>query len=103
VSSLDWLVPIVGLLGFGGLLGWCAAHFVKTVGRVVGCVCGAIFILVQLLAYYGLAEVHWDKVAQAAPATEVASGALRFFWKIMTYNLPFTGGFAVGFWRGWKS
>jgi uncharacterized membrane protein (Fun14 family) len=100
---LDRLIPIVALLGFGGLLGWSAAHFLKTAGRLVGCACGALFILLQVLAYYGLAEIHWDKIARVAPPAEVASGALRFFWKILTYNLPFTGGFTVGFWRGWKA
>jgi len=100
---LDRLIPIVGCLGLGGLLGWSAAYFIKSVGRVVGCIVGALFILLQVLAYYGLAEIHWERVAQVAPPAEVASGALHFLWKILTYNLPFTGGFAAGFWRGWRA
>ncbi len=96
------LLSVLGTLGIGGLLGWGAAHALRTVGRMLGCLLGVVFILAQVLAYYGIAEIHWDKVAQAAPSTDVASHGFRALWKIMTYNLPFTGGFGAGFWLGMK-
>lgn len=93
---------ILSILGFGGLLGFFAGTAVKTVSRMVGCILGIVFILMQLLAYYGIAEWHWNRIGDfvtgpAASAAETATGAL---WKVLTYNLPFTGGFSAGFYLG---
>ena len=93
---------ILSTLGFGGLLGFVSGMAVRTLGRMVGCMLGVIFILMQLMAYYGLAEWHWNRIADfvtgpAATAAEAATGAL---WKILTYNLPLTGGFTAGFYLG---
>lgn len=100
---MDALLPIVGTLGIGGFLGWAAATFLKTAGRVVGCVIGLVFILMQVLAYYGIAEWHWAGIVHAVgPAADVARHGGSVLWKLLTYNLPFTGGFAAGFWWGMK-
>jgi len=93
------LTAVLGTLGVGGLLGYWAGTAVKTIGKLAGCGLGVLFILMQVLAYYGLAEWHWDRIADAitgpgASAADVASGWL---WKVMTYNLPFGGGFGAGF------
>ncbi|MEA3403005.1 MAG: FUN14 domain-containing protein [Armatimonadota bacterium] len=98
------LPAIVSTLGVGGLLGYGAGVAVKSVTRLVGCLIGVLFILMQVLAYYGLAEWHWDRIAElvtgpAASAAQVASAKL---WKILTYNLPFTGGFAAGFYMAMR-
>lgn len=100
---MDRIWPIAGGLGLGGLLGWCAAYALKTIGRVLGCLLGVVFILLQVLAYYGIAEIHWSRVTELVPPEEVASGFFHGLWKILTYNLPFTAGFAAGFWRGMKT
>ena len=100
---MDWLLPFVGTLGVGGLLGWAAATFLRTTARMVGCIIGLVFILMQVLAYYGIAEWHWDAIAKAAsPAGQAAKAGGGLLWKVMTYNLPFTGGFAGGFYWGLK-
>lgn len=99
---MDSILPVATTLGLGGVLGWSAAHALKTVGKMLGCLLGIVFILLQVLAYYGIAEIHWDKAAQAAPATKIASEGFRVLWKVLTYNLPFTGGFGAGFWLGIK-
>lgn len=99
---MNSILPAVATLGVGGVLGWSAAHALKTVGKMLGCLLGVVFILLQILAYYGIAEIHWDKAAQAAPATQIASEGFRVLWKVLTYNLPFTGGFGAGFWLGIK-
>jgi len=94
-----YLGPILGTLGVGGLLGYGAGLAVKSVSRLLGCALGVVFILMQLLAYYGFAEWHWGAIANTvsgpgATAVHTVTGGL---WKILTYNLPFTGGFAGGF------
>ena len=100
---MDWLLPFAGTLGIGGFLGWAAATFIKTTGRIIGCIIGVVFILMQVLAYYGIAQWHWDVIGKAAgPAAEAAKHGGGFLWKILTYNLPFTGGFGAGFWWGMK-
>lgn len=100
---MDWFVPLVGTLGVGGFLGWAAANFIKTAGRIIGCLVGLVFVLMQVLAYYGIAEWHWDTLA---PVVEGVSGAAKSsggtLWKILTYNLPFSGGFGAGFWLTMK-
>ena len=42
----------------------------------------------QVLAYYNIADWHWGILAKHAG---------RFSWKILRYNLPFTGGCGAGF------
>jgi len=94
---------VLSTLGVGGLLGYFAGHAVKTMSRMAGCLLGVLFILMQLLAYYGFAEWQWEAIGQAAdPAATAARSGFSVLWRIMTYNLPFTGGFAGGFWYGWK-
>jgi uncharacterized membrane protein (Fun14 family) len=100
---MNWILPVAGTLGIGGLLGWAAATFLKTTTKIIGCAVGLVFILMQVLAYYGIAEWHWDLIAKAmGPAAAVAKHGAGALWKILTYNLPFTGGFAAGFWFGWR-
>ena len=57
------LPAIISTLGVGGLLGYGAGLVVRSVTRLVGCMLGVVFILMQVLAYYGLAEWHWDRIA----------------------------------------
>lgn len=98
---MDSLLPFVGTLGIGGLLGWAAATFIKTTARLVGCVIGLVFVLMQVLAYYGIAQWHWEALAHAAgPLSHAVHAGGGTLWKILTYNLPFTGGFGAGFWWG---
>jgi len=98
------LTAILSTLGVGGLFGYGAGVAVRSVTRLVGCLIGVIFILMQVLAYYGLAEWHWDRIAElvTGPAATAAQGASSTLWKILSYNLPFTGGFAAGFYLAMK-
>ncbi|MCE5236873.1 FUN14 domain-containing protein [bacterium] len=100
---MEVLIPIIGTLGVGGFLGWAAASFLKTTGRLIGCAIGLVFILMQVLAYYGIAQWHWDAIGHAVGGVgHAAQAGGKVLWKIMTYNLPFTGGFGAGFWWGMK-
>ena len=96
------LSVILSTLGVGGLFGWFTGTAVKTVSRLLGCLLGILFILMQLLAYYGFVEWHWDAISNfiMGPAATAADAASAKLWTILTYNLPFTGGFASGFYIG---
>lgn len=97
------LFTILGALGIGGILGYASASFVKMATRVVAIIIGFIFIVIQVLAYYGIMEWHWDVVQNLMPsASTAAKSGFSVLWKILIYNLPFTGGFGAGFWYGWK-
>jgi uncharacterized membrane protein (Fun14 family) len=97
------LFMVLGALGIGGILGYAAASFVKTATRVVAIIVGFIFIVIQVLAYYGIIEVHWDAMQSLMPsASTAAKSGFSALWKILVFNLPFTGGFGAGFWYGWK-
>jgi len=95
----DVLGPVLGTLGVGGLLGYAAGLAIKSVGRLIGCALGIVFILMQLLAFYGFAEWHWEAIGNviAGPGVDTVHTATGALWKVLTYNLPFTGGFATGF------
>ena len=93
---------VIATLGLGGVLGWSSAHALKTVGKMLGCLLGVVFILAQVAAFYGIAQIHWDKVAQHYPSAAAMKHGAGVMWKILTYNLPFAGGFGTGFWLGMK-
>jgi len=98
------LSVILSTLGVGGLLGYFTGTAVKTMSRLLGCLLGILFILMQLLAYYGFAEWNWGLISEwiMGPGASAADAATTKLWTILTYNLPFTGGFATGFYIGFR-
>lgn len=99
---MDKVAVVLATLGIGGVLGWSSAHAVKTVGKMLAILLGVVFIMLQVLAYYGLADIHWHKMAEHYPSAVALKHGASVMWKILTYNLPFTGGFGGGFWLGIK-
>ena len=100
---LEHLLPGIGMLGMGGLLGVACAITFKSAARLAGCVIGLPFILIQVLAYYKIVSVDWALVAHGTePAKHLAASGLEKLWRVMTYNLPLGGGFAAGFYVGWR-
>ena len=95
-TGVQSLLPDIGL---GGLLGVAAGYAVRVVGRVALLVIGLAFILVQLLAHFGIVTVDW---LQLHPLTEPwfrqgREGLGDWFSRVFLANLPFAGSFAVGF------
>src|SRR5258708_3489500 len=87
-------------LGFGGIAGAIVGFTAKKVAKVAALALGALFLGVQLLAYYGMVEVHWNAVQSGAEHLwrdgQGATLAQRA-WDVISYNLPFGGGFLAGF------
>lgn len=85
-------------LSFGGLLGFAAGYAIKKVGLIALFIVGAIFILVQLLAYQGLLTVNWLRVqALAEPALRQGGEQLgSWMLRVLQTNLPFGGAFVAG-------
>lgn len=93
----EQLVPGLGALGLGGLLGYAVGIAFRSAAKTLGCLLGVLFILLQVLAYYKVVDIDWSAIMHhAKPAAHVAETALEKFWHIVTFNLPFGGGFAAG-------
>ena len=97
---MDFLMPFVGTLGFGGLMGYAVGYAAKKVAKITLFAMGVIFILIQYLVYKHLAHVDWGGVADAG-GHAAKSGGLAF-WKIVTYNVPLGAGFVIGILLGFK-
>ncbi len=97
--------PVLAQLGFGGVAGWVSGYTLKKVGRLLALVLGFLFISLQLLAYAGYIEIDWTRIQRdVEPLLE--PDTLKGFWQklleVLTYNLPFASGFAVGALLGFK-
>lgn len=101
----DLLGGPVGGLGFGGVAGAIVGYTAKKIAKLAAILLGVLFIMVQLLAYYGFITVNWTVVQGTAEevwkdpqGTTVADRA----WDMLVANLPFGGGFVAGFTLGFK-
>ena len=100
---LEYLVPVVGSFFGGGLVGWLAAVAIKSAAKTLGCLLAILFVLLQVVAYYGI--VHWNWVEfldQARPLGKLAAGTFPDLVKLLTYNIPFTVGGLMGFIVGFR-
>ncbi|HYD49201.1 MAG TPA: FUN14 domain-containing protein [Terriglobales bacterium] len=87
-------------LGFGGVAGWAVGYTAKKIAKLAALVVGVFFIGVQLLAYYGVIDVRWDALQSGAEQLwqgEHGASLAQRAWHVITYNLPFGGGFVAGF------
>lgn len=96
--------PLVGL-GFGGLLGAAVGYAVKKLAKLVALFVGFTFLILQGLVWLGYINVDWIAIQEMAGMLwENPDGTtlLDAGWTILRANLPFGGGFAVGFALGLK-
>jgi uncharacterized membrane protein (Fun14 family) len=100
-------LPYLQQLGFGGIAGFLAGYALKKVGRIVAFVIGIIFVVLQVLAYYGFVSVNWIQIQESVdPLLETNN--LNAFWQslinILTHNFvaaaAFVPGFILGLRRG---
>jgi uncharacterized membrane protein (Fun14 family) len=97
---MDFVIPFVGTLGFGGLMGYAVGYAAKKASKLALIGMGVLFFLVQYLCYKGLATVDWGGVAAQGGVAAKAGGVA--FWKIVTYNVPLGAGFVAGILLGFK-
>jgi len=93
---MDSITPVFITLGLGGVLGYCAGMFIKLAMKLAGCLLGLVFLLMQVMAYYGFAEWHWDVITQHATPAVQQTG--QWLHKLLYYNLPLAGSFGAGLW-----
>jgi uncharacterized membrane protein (Fun14 family) len=97
---MDFLVPFIGTLGFGGVMGYAVGYAAKKISKIALVGIGILFFLIQYLVYKGLAHVDWGGVAKEGAEAAQAGG--HAFWRIVTYNVPLGGGFVAGIVLGLK-
>lgn len=97
--DLTSIWPWLSQLGVGLVAGFAVGYALKKVGKVVAIAVGLLFVVVQLLSYFGLLTVHWEEVqTRVDPLLE--TGSLQSAWQgllgILTHNLVFAGAFIPG-------
>jgi uncharacterized membrane protein (Fun14 family) len=92
-------IPYLQQLGFGGIAGFMAGYALKKVSKVVAFTIGIIFIILQVLAYYGFVSINWIEVQKSVdPLLETNS--LKAVWQgvlnVLTYNFVAAAAFIPG-------
>lgn len=92
-------LPYIQQLGFGGIAGFLVGYALKKVGKVVAIVLGILFVILQVLAYYGFVSINWIEVQKSVdPLLE--TNTLQAIWQgvlnILTYNFVAAAAFIPG-------
>lgn len=103
--DLQTVFPFVEQLGFGAVAGFAAGFALKKVGKLVAIAVGLLFVIVQVLAYYGYVSINWGAV-QSSVDPMLTPTALGAAWKtvlsVLTYNIAFAAAFVPSFVWGLK-
>ena len=100
-------LPYIQQLGFGGIAGFVVGYALKKVGKIVAIALGILFVILQVLAYYGFVSINWIQVQKSVdPLLE--TNTLQAMWQglinILTYNfvaaVAFIPGLILGLRRG---
>lgn len=98
-------MPFVEQIGFGALAGFVAGYALKKVGKLLALAVGLLFVLVQLLAYFGYVTVEWGRVqtdVEPLLGADSLGAAWRALLAALTYNVPFAAAFVPAFVVGVK-
>ncbi len=107
-AAIESYGPLLQEAGIGGAAGLVTGLATKKIGEWVAVVLGTGFITLQALNYTGYVKVNWDKAKKDAIKAMDADGDGRFtikdvkaYWKrfqhVMTFGLPSSAGFGMGF------
>ena len=99
LPTLETFAPYLQQLSFGAIAGFAAGYALKKVGKLAALILGVLFIVIQVLAYYGFVRIDWLEVQNRVnPLLESAS--LNRLWQglvnVLTYNVTFAAAFIPG-------
>ena len=103
--DLQTVFPFVEQLGFGVVAGFAAGFALKKVGKVLAVAVGLVFVIVQVLAYYGFVSINWGAVQSSVDpmlTPTALGGAWRTVLAVLTYNIAFAAAFVPSFVWGLK-
>ena len=96
------LTPVVFQLGAGGITGFIVGYAFKKLLKLVAIIVGIFVAILIYLAYVGIIEVHFDKLADAIAGLLGKAGQATGILVAIISFLPFAGSFGVGLLIGWK-
>lgn len=105
LPSLSEVAPFLEQIGFGAAAGFVVGFALKKIGKLVALLLGVLFVVLQLLAYFGYVTIEWGRIqGQVEPLLEADSlgQAWRGLLGMLTYNLPFASAFVPAFVLGLK-
>ncbi len=89
-------------MGLGGLLGWSLGYFSRKALKFLAILVAVLFLFLQFLAFKGyISGIHWTRIAEDFTGS-IHPNSFGALWHFLTYNLPFGGAFAAGFFLGLK-
>lgn len=121
VSTLPLGIDLESLslaAGVGIVPGFCAGFALRKVGNLATFLFGGVFFMFQMAAYKGYVTIHWEEVEKDLSDlfdldndgkvgkldTEISEENMQNVLSILTHNTNGTlGGFAGGFFLGWRS
>jgi uncharacterized membrane protein (Fun14 family) len=99
MPRLESFVPYIQQLSFGAIAGFLAGYALKKVGKVLALVLGLLFVVLQILAYYGFVTINWLEVQERVNPL-IENESLNALWRsllnILTYNITFAAAFIPG-------
>ena len=99
-NGILYVISVVAVAGIGLGVGIVAALAVKSAARGLGCLVIVGFVALEVLGYYGLVRLDWASLSRPAGlAAGYAEVGLHRLWTLLSYNVPFAIGFALGFLR----
>ncbi len=100
IPDLTTIGPILEQLSFGVIAGFAAGYAFKKLGKLLAVAIGLLFIVLQLLAFYGFVTINWAEVQSRVDPmleTDSLSQAWRNVLGVLTYNITFAAAFVPGF------
>lgn len=98
--------PLIGMVLLGIVAGWLLGRLCCKAGHLTF-LAVVVFVALELIGYK-IASIHADALlttAQSAAdqAVDAARSSRGVFWRVATYNIPFTLGFFFGLYRALAS
>ena len=93
---VEILTPLLTQLGVGGVAGLCVGYALKKVGKIIAFIVGIAFIGLELLAYKGIIDIHYDVLVKWGEDLFGQVGLLEGVMTLIIANMPFAASFLVG-------
>ena len=101
--SSELISFLVGILSFGGMLGFLSGFATKKMVKIITIVLGIIFVILQMLAFSRIISVNWGYIQGLTSSyfnQNYLEKGMNYFMQVLMINIPFAGSFAAGFWMG---
>lgn len=105
METIEAYIPLISQLGIGAVMGFCVGFMVKKVSKIAAIVVGLAFVLIQVLAFYGIITIDWAPIKDwwdQATTPDRIQGQWAVVRSLLFSNVPALGGAVPGFILGLK-